>query len=218
MMSARPYHAGMRTPRPFLRLAVVALLLGVLRAPSHGLAAGAAQATPAATPAASPASEAKAARYLPDAAVIGEGWRLAGTSTPEVDAAVFLDAAGAVYVGPAGARVAVTAWANVPGRAGVQRSWEAVGAIYADIRFEVTGPKDDRREEELAALPFPEGCVDARRIDGADPLYGLPGAITQCAVDPDVTVLVIVSGTVGGVSGYEASDRVATEAYRAGNR
>ena len=95
-------------------------------------------------------------------------------------------------------------------------SWEAVGAIYADLRFEVTGPKDDDREQELATLPLPEGCVDARRIDGLDPLYGLPGAITQCTVDPDVNVLVIVSGTLDSVAGYAASDRIATEAARAG--
>lgn len=193
---------------PCLMLAAV-----VISYPSpQGSPVRAAQATPAASPTAT-----YSGRYLPAAEAIGAGWALVSTGAPEADPAVFVDAASAVYVGPDGARVAVTAWTNVAGRAGVQRSWEAVGAIYADLRFEVTGPKDEDREEELAELPLPSGCVDARRIDGLDPLYGLPGAITQCTVEPDVNVLVIVSGAVDGVSGYEASDRLATLAAQAGS-
>lgn len=172
-----------------------------------------AQASPVATPVAASNAE----RYLPAAEAIGQGWALAVTSVPEADPAIFVDAVTAVYVGPGGSRALVTVWTNLPGRAAVQRSWETIGKVFDDVRFEVTGPKDDRREEELAALPFPEGCVDARRIDGVDPLFGLPGAVTQCAIDPDVTVLVLVSGSIDGVSGYAASDRVATSAAEVGS-
>jgi len=171
-----------------------------------------------ASPVASPVAASNAERHLPAAEAIGEGWVEVATGVPEADPAIFVDAASAVYVGPGGARTVVTAWTNLPGRAGVQRSWESVGRVYDGVRFEVTGPKDDGREEELDPRPFPEGCVDARRIDGLDPLYGLPGAVTQCAIDPDVTVLVIVSGSINDVSGYAASDRVATAATQAGSR
>jgi len=169
-----------------------------------------------ASPVASPAVATNSARYLPSAEVIGLGWTLVATGPVDVDPAIFLDAATAVYVGPDGARAKVSVLTNLPGRAAVQRSWEFVGTVYDDARFEVTGPKDDGREEELAALPFPDGCVDVRRIDGTDPLYRLPGAMTVCAINPDVTVLVIVSGTVDGLTGHEASDRIATRASEAG--
>lgn len=201
--------------RQLLAVLACLVLFAVAVARPHDRAdlAGAAQASPAASPTAG-----NSGRYLPVAEAIGAGWVLVATGTPEADPAVFMDAASAVYVGPGGGRAVVMVWTNLPGRAGLQRSWEAVGAISADLRFEVTGPKDGDREEELAALPLPEGCVDARRIDGPDPLYGLPGAITQCTVDPDVNVLAIVSGTIDGRSGYEASDRVATLAAEAGRR
>ena len=200
-----------------LQSAAVACLIVAVLATARPSAAPYGVSAYQASPAATPAVVTNSGRYLPAAEAIGAGWTLVSTGAPEADPAVFVDVARAVYVGPDGARVAVTVWTNVVGRAGVQRSWETVGAIYADLRFEVTGPKDGDREEELATLPLPEGCVDARRIDGLDPLYGRPGAITQCTVEPDVNVLVIVAGSVDGVSGYEASDRVATLAAEAGS-
>ena len=177
------------------------------------------QASPVATPVASPvAGAANSARYLPPVNALGEGWSLVSTGIPDANPTVFIDSASAFYVGPSGTRLIVLAYTNLPGRAAVQRSWEDVGAVYESYRYDVTGYYSYGREEELAAAAFPEGCIDVRRLDGRDQVYGLPGAITQCAVDPDVTVLVILSGAVDGLSGYEASDRVATEAYRAGNR
>lgn len=206
----------MPTARRSLAVVVACLALATtaaLRSPSPSVGAGSMQASPGA----SPVPTGSSARYLPSAQDIGEGWSVVATGAPEVDPAVFLDAASAVYVGPGGARVMVTAWTNLPGRTAVQRSWEVVGGVYEDVRHDATGPKDDGREEELAALPLPAGCVDARRVDGTDPLFGLPGAVTQCAVDPDVTVLVVVSGSIDGVAGSAASDRVATLAAVAGN-
>ena len=201
-----------------LQTAVVSCLalvaLAVAR-PSAISGANVRQASPAATPA---AVVTNSGRYLPAAEAFGEGWTRVATNVFDADPAVFLDAASAIYVGPSGARVVVSALTNLTGRAAVQRSWEFVGKAFDESRFEVTGPKDDDREEELATLPLPEGCVDVRRIDGRDPLYFLPGAITQCAIDPDVTVFVIVAGTIDGLSGYEASDHVATEAARAGRK
>ena len=215
MTWSRSYHLGMMCHRRLVPyLLVASVLIATLARGWRPPESTAAQASSVATPGVATDS----GRYLPAAEAIGAGWVLVATGTPEADPAVFVDAASAVYVGPGGARVVVMVWTNLPGRAGLQRSWEAVGAISADLRFEVTGPKDGDREEELAALPLPEGCVDARRIDGPDPLYGLPGAITQCTVDPDVNVLAIVSGTIDGRSGYEASDRVATLAAEAGRR
>lgn len=205
----------MSTARRLQTAAVTGLALVALAFARPSAATSSANAIQA-SPVATPAVVTNSGRYLPSAEAIGEGWTLVSTGAPEGDPAVFVDAASAIYIGPGGARVAVMVWTNVPGRAPVQRSWETIGVFYGELRFEVTGPKDADREEELATLALPAGCVDARRIDGLDPLYGLPGAITQCAIDPDVTVFVIVAGTIDGLSGYEASDRVATLAARAG--
>ena len=193
-------------------LAIAAFAVVLAPVDSHGARAY------QASPIASPAAGSNAGRYLPAAEAIGTGWVQVANGVPEADPAIFVDAASAVYVGPGGARALVMAWTNLPGRAAVQRSWEAIGVLYGELRFEVTGPKDTDRDAELAAIPFPEGCVDARRVDGLDPLYGLPGGITQCTVGPDVTLLVVVSGAVAGLIGHEASDRVATAAARTGSR
>ena len=207
----------MDTARRVHIVAVACLALAAITA-THPSAASRGANVSQASPAATPVAATNSGRYLPPAESIGEGWVLVSTGVPEADPAIFVDAASAVYVGPDGARAVVMAWTNLPGRAAVQRSWEAIGLLYGELRFEVTGPKDADRDEELAAVPFPEGCVDARRVDGLDPLFGLPGGITQCTVGPDVTLLVVVSGTVGGLSGYAASDRVATLAAEAGSR
>lgn len=173
-------------------------------------------ASPVVLPAASPVAEpGTPARFLPPTEELGEGWSLVTTGAPEADPAFFVDTASALYVGPSGGRVLILIYRNAPGRAALQRSWEDVGAVFESYRFEVTGYATDR-EEELAAQPLPEGCVDARRVNGVDPVFGLPGAVTQCAIDPDILTLVIVSGPWNGLADHQASDAITSLVYRAG--
>ena len=208
-------------------IAVVAIVLvsssvAIPRA-THTHASGAALtviASPDASPAASPVAPPLAERgtpasFLPPAEELGEGWSLVATSAPEADPAFFVDTASALYVGPSGGRVLILVYRNAPGRAALQRSWEEVGGVFESYRFEVTGYATDR-EEELAAQPLPEGCVDARRVDGVDPVFGLPGAVTQCAIDPDILTLVIVSGPWNGLADHQAADAITTLVHRAG--
>jgi hypothetical protein len=203
---------------PVLIAAVVVLTLSAGKVPGERTlrAQDAPAASPIASPAASPgAVPGSAATYLPVAEALGPGWTLAATGVPEADPAVFLDTASALYLGPNGARAMVLVYRNLPGRVALQRSWEDVGEVFDSYRFDITGYATER-EEELASQALPEGCIDARRVDGTDPLYGLPGAITQCAIDPDITAIVIVSGAVGDLTGYQAADAVATLVYEAG--
>jgi hypothetical protein len=162
-----------------------------------------------ATPAADPSGRSLA--YLPAAAALGDGW----TATPgqhlDVSADVFIDASAVTYLGPGGARVLVRAYVNQPGRTALQRSWEAVtedgDAIRSGLWLFV---------RELGTPSLPGGCVDAKRFEGADPVFAIAVGITQCAAEPDVTILVVASGTVDGRSGAAASDHVASLAVQAG--
>jgi len=163
-----------------------------------------------ASPIASPLPlDGRAAAFLPQPEAIGSGWTLIETGKPGADAGVFIDAASAVYVGPNGTRLAVLSYVNRPGRAALQRSWEDVSTVFDNYKSRF-GIYSYGREDQLGGQPLADGCVDEKRMDGYDDAFGLPVGITQCAIDPDITVLVVLSGELDGVIGYEASDAIAT--------
>jgi len=97
-------------------------------------------------------------------------------------------------------------------RVAVRRSWEEASNLYRKYSGELEYDPD--RDEILDRQPLPAGCIEAKRIDGTARQLGLdtgiPMGLTLCAADPDVIVLVVVSGAVGPLSGYEASDAVAS--------
>lgn len=153
-------------------------------------------------------------RFLPAAEDLGEGWEVSSAYTPSADPSIFADSTGAVYVGPRGARVVLEVYQNLPGRAAVQRSWEAIGWSYFGFMLNIDYAFG--REDDLAGLPLPSGTVDARRLDGRDEIFDLPIAVAMYAVDPDITLLVVVSGSIDAMAGYEAADHVASLAIGGG--
>jgi plastocyanin len=147
---------------------------------------------------------------LPDA-LLGDGWVLLDEAAhAEPDHAVFVGGDVTTWGGPAGARVRIFRFEVAGSMSAVRRSWQVVGHEFESHRNAIDTDDDVGREEELAALPLPEGCADGRRVDGADGKSGaaFPVGLTLCAADPNLLVLVYASGTVGDRIGHEASDAV----------
>ncbi|HEU5432273.1 MAG TPA: hypothetical protein VFU81_11455 [Thermomicrobiales bacterium] len=172
-----------------------------LLAPAVSLAQ---DATPPATPA--------AGLYLPAAADLGAGWVEIWRGDIAPGPELFKDGVKAVYGGPAGARAIVFAWVTLDSATVVRRSWEATTEIFDDYRLEFANDYDRAAAKDLAALPPPAGCAEASRAEGAASKQQFPGGLTLCAVDPDVIVLAIVSGTLDGKQGRLASDALVERA------
>lgn len=153
-----------------------------------------------------------AAELLPAAGAFGQGWSVTRAAALEVDPALFREAAVAIHAGPGGTRALVAVMLVTKDRVAVRRAWEAAVSIYDNYSGEleyVTG-----RDDELAEEPPPAGCVEAKRIDGTARQLGIdtgiPMGVTLCAADPDVIVLTVASGAVLGLTGYDASDAIAS--------
>jgi hypothetical protein len=159
--------------------------------------------------------------YVPNDDALGDSWTRASDVGPaETDDDVFAGASFVVFLGEDGARALLLVAVAQPSRTAVQRSWEQAGEWFDFYRYQIEADYD--REGELAAQPLPEGCVDARRVDGYDPVFVQPAGVTLCAVDPDVILIAVVygplrwaDGTVR-VGGVAASDRLALLAIEAG--
>jgi hypothetical protein len=153
----------------------------------------------------------EAARYLPVADQFGPDWSVARTAPLEVDTDVFRDGAVVVLSGPNGARVIAVAMLVTQERVAIRRSWEAAMSLYDNYSGELEYLAG--RDDELDTAPPPEGCVEAKRIDGTARQLGIdtgiPMGVTLCAAEPDLIVLAVASGTVFGLIGFEASDAIA---------
>ena len=199
------------------RFAIGALIIAsVVSAPFVGRVSGQDSTPVAISPSVgTPSPIGEAAIYLPEAIAFGDGWTVFNEYVPGADGAVFSDSSGAIYVGPAGARIKVDVYVNQPGRAALQRSWEDVTAVYDQWQ---TGYQPQAELDRLAAIPFPDGCVDVKRAEGdRTGFWTMPDGITLCAVDPNVTILVVAAGAVGELSGVAASDQVTSIAYATGS-
>lgn len=154
----------------------------------------------------------EAAQYLPTAEQFGDGWMLTRAAALEVDTDVFRDGAVAVLAGPGGARVVAAAMLVTRERVATRRSWEAAMALYDNYSGELEYLPG--RDDELDTVLPPAGCVEAKRIDGTARQLGIdtgiPMGITLCAAEPDIVVLAIASGSVLKLTGYEASDAIAS--------
>ena len=157
------------------------------------------------------APSAEAARFLPKAEKFGKEWYMSRSAALEVDTDVFREGAVVVLVGPSGARVVAAAMLVTHDRVAVRRSWEAAIALFDNFSGELEYLSG--RDDELDTVPPPAGCAEAKRIDGTARQLGIdtgiPMGVTLCAAEPDVIVLVVASGTVLGLTGYEASDAIA---------
>jgi hypothetical protein len=147
-----------------------------------------------------------AGQYLPAASDLGAGWVEIWRGGIAPGPELFKEGVKAVYGGPEGARAIVFVWVTLDNATVVRRSWEATTQIFDDYRLEFANDYDRAAAKDLAALPPPHGCVEATRAEGAASKQQFPGGLTLCAVDPDVIVLGIVSGTLDGKQGHVASD------------
>jgi hypothetical protein len=153
-----------------------------------------------------------AAELLPETIAFGEGWTTSRVAALEMDPVLFREAAVAVLAGPGGARVLVAILLVTQDQIAVRRAWEEAVGLYDNFSGEleyVTG-----REDELAGEPPPAGCAEAKRIDGTARQLGIdtgiPMGITLCAAEPDAIVLAVVSGAALELTGFAASDAVAS--------
>ncbi len=148
---------------------------------------------------------------IPAAEAFGARWALLHQEPAVEDLnAAFRDAGYAVYGGPEGARVVVSVFLVAEGMTAIRDSWEIGNNAFDSYRSEIDYAYQSSRERDLAERAAPEGCADTRRIYGVDTigLATFPVGITLCAADPEVMVLAYASGTVAGLTGYEASDAV----------
>ena len=195
----------MASRRRRLLLIIVLVSLCPL-APVRGLP-GAAQETTVTPGVADPA-----AALLPTPETFGDGWSLVRTGGLDLPTELFRAGTLGVYTGPAGARILAAAMLVTESRVAVRRSWEEAADLYHNYSGELAYDSD--RDDILDRLPPPAGCVEAKRIDGTARQLGLdtgiPMGLTLCAADPDVILLVVVSGALGPLTGHDASDAVAS--------
>lgn len=113
----------------------------------------------------------------------------------------------AAYLGPNGSRIMVVYAESADGAEAISDVWAETNQLLDDwgksIDFE------EAVQEKLSAISPVTGCTDMRRMRGEDPVIPtVLVSISLCGVNTDVFVLAYVSGSLQGVSGYRASDRI----------
>lgn len=154
-------------------------------------------------------AQSSAEEMLPPEASLGEGWTQIASlpATEELDRS-FRDAAYGVYGGPDGSRAVVQVFLVAEGMTAIRESWEVGGSVFDFYRGEIDYGFQFSREEDLADEPMPAGCADERRLYGVESIgfEQFPVGLSLCAADPDIIIFAYVSGTLGGLNGYRASD------------
>lgn len=148
------------------------------------------------------------ASYLPDATEIGTEWIELRRYGLDLPTDLFREGSAATYVGPHGARIAVLAFLTTDTQVAIRRSWEAATERFDRYRYAVASDYDYGQREVIDAMPPPPGCAESRRAEGADDEFGVFAGLTMCAIDPDVILIVVVSGEVMGMTGTDASDAI----------
>ena len=143
---------------------------------------------------------------FPTTEQLGEGWELQSAADIEPsDTSAIERLSEASYLGPKGSRVYMLLAQVQDGPAAVRTSWELMGASFEALRLDFDANYSSERE--LEELPGVDGCADMRRMTGKDGIVSeMQVAVSLCAADPDVLLLVYVSGEVNGLTGYQASD------------
>jgi hypothetical protein len=157
----------------------------------------------------------RAGSFLPSAADLGSDWQeisQAGSApTPEL----FAEGVKAVYGGPDGSRALVYVWVTRDDTTTVGRSWDVTVDFLNSKLAQYASQFDAPAVQALQELEPPAGCAEAARAEGLDPDQNFPGGLTLCAVEPDVIIMTIVSGTLNADSGYLASDALVELALEA---
>lgn len=156
------------------------------------------------------ATEQAISTLLPDPATFGDGWMTAQSSALQLPTEAFREGVSAVYAGPAGARVILLVMRETTEHVAVRRSWEEALTLFERAGRETA--RNRNQDEYLATLPPPQGCLEAKRLEGTVKSLGLdtgiPTGITLCAADPGLILLVAASGTVLGATGHAAADAI----------
>lgn len=155
-----------------------------------------------------------AARMLPEASAFGEGWSLNETVSPDLLARyyftmtpdVFREGAAGIYVGPSGSRIVMVSLLITENRVAIRQSWENATKLLDAVRGAAI--TDYQRDEALATMDPPGGCVEAKRIEGIENFALLAVGGTMCAIDPDVILIAVVFGGFADQTGVAASDAV----------
>jgi hypothetical protein len=154
-------------------------------------------------------------RLFPAAEELGPGWvQHAVFDLPLDQYPSFARFAVAAYLGPNGSRIVVVYSESADGARATSEVWAEANRMIDDwgksIDFE------EAVQEKLSAISPVTGCTDMRRMRGEDPV--IPSVLVSmslCGVNTDTFVLAYVSGSLQGVSGYRASDRIVKMVLRA---
>lgn len=156
------------------------------------------------------ATEQPISGLLPDPAAFGEGWTAVQSSALQLPAEAFREGVNAVYAGPSGARVMVLVMRETTEHVAVRRSWEEALTLFERASRETA--RNRNQDAYLATLPPPQGCLEAKRLEGTVKSIGLdtgiPAGITLCAAGSGIIILVTASGTVLGATGHAATDAI----------
>jgi hypothetical protein len=160
-----------------------------------------------------PASRAQdvvpAAQLLPKATELGEGWVMlwGGDEQVTTTSPSLISASEGVYMGPAGARIAIAVDLVRDGPAAARDSWDIAGKFFDRLRYAST--IDFAAERTLQDRPLVAGCAEMRRTSGGDNLLNLIKiGVDLCAADPNAIVITYVSGEWNGMSGTDAADKL----------
>jgi hypothetical protein len=162
-----------------------------------------------------------AAMLLPNTGALGDGWTLIQTVSPDLLARhsfemtpdVFREGAAGIYGGPSGSRIVVVALLITENRVAIRQSWENATKLLDNVRGRTT--TDYSRAQELEKMALPEGCAEAKRIEGTEIFDLMPTGGTMCAIDPDIILIAVAFGDYGGQTGVVASDAVIDAALAA---
>lgn len=150
-----------------------------------------------------------AARLLPSASELGDGWIMAKGGEELATAAdgSFVSIASALYLGPSGSRARVGAYLVKEGSAAARDSWEVAGKYFDGLRY--SADINFSGESGLASRPLVAGCADMRRGLGTDRVESVMSfAVDLCAADPGAIIVTYVSGQLGKLSGGDAADHL----------
>lgn len=159
-----------------------------------------------------------AGKYLPPVEALGDGWSTVWQAGIDPGAELFQEGVWSVYGGPAGARAIVYAWVTQDSATAIRRSWESAKEQMDRQQYEFAPDRDYSRIDEIDNLAPPPGCAESSRAEGVASESAYPAGLTMCAVDPDVILLAIVSGSLEGATGYVAADALIALALEAGAR
>ncbi len=142
---------------------------------------------------------------LPPVSVFQGEWTLRSVSFTQPDPSVIAQLVSGTYLGPEGSRATVLIVRAQDGPLAAQKAQRFIGRAFDNTRNSFVAKSGVERD--LAKLPIVTGCADMRRATGVDTeIPDIAVGLSLCAANSTTLVLTYVSGSLNGLSGYEASD------------